>query len=106
MNSVLLENVQHNLSTVFQTAQLVRKSLLNSVVWKYTGSFSNYEMPELLKHLLRWIIAVPTTSIETEKRGCNIDQTVNNITQIVSQAVKTKRQIVYKSNSPNTKGFY
>ena len=53
----------------------------------------------MLRILLRWIIAGPKNRIDTDVRKTSLDQTVNHISQLISQAIKSERQIRYKPNS-------
>ena len=85
------ENINSNYHDVFQAARLIRDGILKTENWKFTCSFDNYQLPLFLKTFIRWIIAGPNTEIESERRTKSIDIGVDNLTQIVAQAVKSKR---------------
>ena len=100
------ENINSNFHDVFQAARLIRDDILKTENWKFTGSFENYQAPLLLITFIRWIIAGPNTEIESERRTKSIDIGVDNLTQIVAQAVNRKRQMSYKPAKNSTKDFY
>ena len=98
--------INYNYHDVVQAARLIRDDILKTENWKFTGSFDNYQPPLLLKTFIRWIIAGPNTEIESERRTKSIDIGVDNLTQIVTQAVKNKRQMSHKPAKNSTKDFY
>ena len=100
-----LENLSDDLSHIFKTAKLVRKSLEKFPSWKYTGSFDDYHSPEILKNLIKWIIIGPSIGIDTGQRKGMIDQNVENISQIILQSVKSNRKLNYAQRSTNTKSY-
>ena len=102
----ILENINSNYHDVFQAARLIRDDVLRTENWKFTGSSDNYQPPFLVKTCIRWIISGPSTGIESERRTKSIDIGVDNLTQIVAQAVKMKRQMLYKPAKNSTKDFY
>jgi len=101
-----LENVSDNLQHIFQAAKLVRKDIFEAEPWNFTGSFDNYKPPEMLQTLIKWIIVGPNTGVETVQRTASIDQTVENIAQIVCQSVKTDRQVRYHGTGDNSKNYH
>ena len=71
--------------------------------WKFTGSFDNYQAPLLFKTFIKWIITGPNNEIESDKRGKSMNKNVDSLTQILSEAVKSKRQMKYKPSKIGTK---
>ena len=93
------------MSNIFETARSVRKKIIKARPWKFDGSFDNYSAPEMLQTLIKWIIAGPRNELETEKRKRCIDQTANNIMQLIYQATKSDSKLRYKPTSDNNKTF-
>ena len=91
-----LENVSDDLHHIFEAAKAVRKDLLTHTPWIFTGSFEDYVVPDMLSTLIKWIVVGQVTGIETTSRKGQVDRTVKTLTQIVSQAVKSNRQMSYK----------
>ena len=81
------------MSNIFETARSIRKNIIKARPWKFDGSFENYSAPEMLQTLIKWIIAGPRNELETEKRKRYIDETTNNITQLIYQATKCDSQL-------------
>ena len=100
-----LENAKDNMSNIFETARSIRKNIIKARPWKFDGSFENYSAPEMLQTLIKWIIAGPRNERETEKRKRYIDQTTNNITQLIYQATKSDSQLRYKPTSDSKRTF-
>ena len=81
------------MSNIFETARSILKNIIKARLWKFDGSFENYSAPEMLQTLIKWIIAGPRNELETEKRKRYIDETTNNITQLIYQATKCDSQL-------------
>ena len=69
-----LKNNSDDMATVFKAAKIIRKEIIESSEWKFEGSFQNYEQPQILTSLLKWVIAGPKNNIEaTSKKEAVID---------------------------------
>ena len=90
---------------ILLTARSVRKNIIKARPWKFDGSFENYLAPEMLQ-TFKWIIAGPRNELENEKRKRYIDQTANNITQLIHQATKSDSKLRCKPTSDSNKTFY
>ena len=91
---------------IFETAMLIRKEVNANKSRKFEGTIDDYQEPDMLHSLLNWIIREPKRCLASQKRELQLDTTVNNITQIICQNVKSDRQINYKSQSTQNVGFH
>ena len=71
----------------------IGKNIIKARPWKFDGSFENYSAPEMLQTSIKWIFAGPRNELETRKRKRYIDQTTNNITQLIYQATKSDSRL-------------
>ena len=101
-----LENAKDNMSNIFEIVRSIRKNIIKAEPSKFDDSFENYSAPEMLRTLIKWIIAGPRNELETEKRKQYIDQTANNITQLIYPATKSDSQLRYKPTSDSNKTFH
>ena len=60
----------------------------------------------MLQTSIKWIFAGPRNELETRKRKRYIDQTANNITQLIYQVTKSDSRLWYKLTSDSNKTFY
>ena len=84
---------------IFETAMLIRKEVNANESWKFEGTFDNYQEQDMLDRLLNWVISGPKRCLASKNRELQLDTTLNNITQIICQNVKSERQINHKSQS-------
>ena len=91
---------------IYETAMLIRNNEKEQKPWKFQGSFENYQEPDMLHALIKWIITGPKTTLNSEKRQHYLDRTVNNVTQIISRSIKSDRQIKYSSTSSKSATFH
>ena len=88
---------QDKVSTIFNCAKIVRKSIEQSTPWKFTGSLKDQKegIPNELVILLKWIIQGDTAAT-TKARNEEIHQKCINLSQLILQAFKSKRQVSFK----------
>ena len=60
----------------------------------------------MLDSLLNWVISGPKRCLASKNRELQLETTVNYITQIICQNVKSERQINYKRQSTQNVGFH
>ena len=60
----------------------------------------------MLDSLLNWVISGPKRCLASKNRELQLEKTVNNITQIICQNVKSERQINYKRQSTQNVEFH
>lgn len=93
-------NSSEEYSALFEAAKLVRRKILVQEKWQFTGDFSGFSIPQELKLLLHWIITGPRTTIDTGfKKKAEVEKSVNVLSEIVMNSVKTNRQV-------NTQGTF
>ena len=90
------QNTQENLTDTFAVSSMIRKELLSHDKWNFKGSFDNFTLPSYLSLLLKWILVGPNKEISGESRKKSVDKDISVISQLVLQAVKTKKQVDYK----------
>ena len=94
-----MSNHSDDFSSIYQAAKVIRKELLKHRNWKFDGDFSDFEIPNSLKVMLKWVIIGPQTEIDSNLKKKNLDTRISNIAQIVMKAAKSKRQVNYKSST-------
>ena len=68
--------------------------------WQFEGNINNYIAPKLLTSFLKWVIAGPhTLDNDGGDRHKHMQEFVGKVTQLVSQNMKTDRQIDYKQEN-------
>ena len=93
-------NLPDEFIALFEAASIVRRDILKKPKWSFTGSFNDFEIPETLTTLLRWIIIGPKLKVDlSPKKKESVDVAVRNIGEIIVQSVKSKRQVNYNSNN-------
>ena len=72
------------MSTIFNCAKIVRKSIEQSTPWQFTGSLKNQEegIPNELLMLLKWIIQADTTNT-TKTRNKEIHRKCISLSQSI-----------------------
>ena len=100
VSEVAQQSGQEKVLSIFKCAKIVRKSIEQATPWKFTGSLKNQEdgIPNELLLLLKWIIQGDTAAT-TKSRNEEIQRTCTNISQMILQAFKSKRQISYTPKS-------
>ena len=102
----VLESTTDIYDQIYETAMLIRNNEKEQKPWKFQGSFEDYQETDMLHALIKWIITGPKTTLNSEKRQHYLDRTVNNVTQIISQSIKSDRQIKYSSTSSKSATFH
>ena len=92
-------NRSDNFSSIYQAAKVIRNELLKHRNWKFDGDFSDFEIPNSLKVMLKWVIIGPQTGIDSNLRKKNLDTRIGTIAQIVMKGTKSKPQVNYKSST-------
>jgi hypothetical protein len=103
---IALENANNDLDHLLKAARGIRQEVVKCQSWIFDGSFEDYQPPDMLHTLIKWIIAEPKNRIETDVRKTEVDKTVNNITQLISQSMKSQCQMNYKASTEGGRGFY
>ena len=80
----ILSNQSDDLDMIFKTAKLVRNELLQHPNWTFTGSFENFQQPQLLQSLIKWIIFGPRMHI---KAGSKTEKSINKDVSVASYSV-------------------
>ena len=89
------QNNYDDINLVFKVATTIRKELLESQSWKFEGSFSNFTVPKALSTLLKWILIGPSVELSETSENTELNKMISVISQVLMQAVKTKRQVQY-----------
>ena len=79
--------------------------------WQYKGTFTDFEVPELLSTFVKWIIVGPHMSLGNSVRVEMIENAVSIVTELIMQSFKTNRQVTnrqvtYDSIPASGRGFY
>ena len=77
-------NLPDEFTALFEAASIVRRDILKKPKWSFTGSFNDFEIPETLTTLLRWIIIGPKLKVDlSPKKKESVDVAVRNIGEIM-----------------------
>ena len=97
-NAVSSFNDEKMVGEDFQMMWKIAKCLRNEVLthkWTFEGDIKDYTVPPLLWSFLKWVLIRPLTEIQNSVRREKLDVLVGKVTQLVSQNVKTNRQVNY-----------
>ena len=98
INFAIKQNTHENLTDIFAVSCMIRKELLSRDKWYFKGSFDDFTLPSCLSLLLKWILVGPNKEISGESREKTVDKDISVISQLVLNAVKTRRQVDYKQH--------
>ena len=90
------------LNMLFQASIVLRRELLKTDKnWKFKGDYEDFELSNVFKTFVRWILVGPKPIIgdHCEKE---INHSVSNISQILYGSMKSKSQVEYK----HSMGYY
>ena len=77
--------------------------------WEFTGTFDDFQLPQHLSLLIKWILIGPNKKMSGDGRERNVEKDISLITQLSMQTIKSNRQVnyqpyqLYKSESQITK---
>ena len=86
--------VGEDFQMVWKIAKCLRKEVLTHK-WTFEGDIKDYTVPPLLLSFLKWVLIGPLTEIQNSARREKSDVLVGKVTQLVSENVKTNRQVNY-----------
>ena len=95
-NAVSSLNDEKMVGGAFQMMSKIAKCLRNEVLthkWTFEGDTKDYTVPPLLWSFLKWVLIRPLTEIQNSVRREKLNVLVGKVTQLVSQNVKTNRQV-------------
>ena len=81
---------------IFECASVVRKDVLMTENWMFTGTFDGFSIPKSLCNLVKWILHGAKHSTSQRRPEEKMKADVDNICQIIMKATKTNRQMNYK----------
>ena len=64
--------------------------------WELTGTFGNFQLPQHLSLLIKWIRIGPNKGMSGDRREKNVEKDILQITQLFMQTVKSNRQVNYQ----------
>lgn len=92
------KNNPDDYTTIFEAAKIIRKEVLQQRIWKFDGNYTGFDCPTALSSLLRWVILGPKTNIDSScVKKKSIDNRVDNISQIIVKATKSRKQITHST---------
>ena len=86
--------VGEDFQMVWKIAKCLRKEVLTHK-WTFEGDIKDYTVLPLLLSFLKWVLIGPLTEIQNSARRKKSDVLVGKVTQLVSENVKTNRQVNY-----------
>ena len=92
----VLQDTQETLSDIFIVASLIRKEILEHSKWELTGTFDNFQLPQHLSLLIKWILISPNKEMSGDGRERNVEKDISLITQLFMQTIKSNRQLNYQ----------
>ena len=92
-------NTSDDFNMIFQTAKLIRGKILRQDKWIFEGNFTGFVIPQELQSLLHWIITGPQDALDiNSSRKKNVETSVDIVSQIIMNCMKSKRQINHDTN--------
>ncbi|KAK6182331.1 hypothetical protein SNE40_010041 [Patella caerulea] len=92
--------LREDVKVLLKAAKILRKDIANAPLWKFQGTFDNYEPPALLQlfcnHAIQGLHDVKTTS-----RAESMNQSASVLAQHFVCAYKTDRQVTYGTKHGN-----
>ena len=95
--------MDNRIKTIYSAAQILRKAILDSPKWKFTGSFTDFDekfIPAELNSFFRWVCVGPKKKLSSNEREAFIKQKTSRLSQKTISLCLTERQINHKSPSP------
>ena len=90
--------VEEDFHVMWKIAKCLRAELL-AQNWTFEGDVNTYIAPKLLNSFLKWVLIGPLTETTCDSRRQKMEVIVGKVTQLVSQNVKTNRQLNYKQKN-------
>ena len=89
------ENMADVIKMMFKVAKTIRKDVLDQQKWSFTGSVKNYEDPQLLSLIVKWITCGSNAEVRSDKRSSETNQAISIASQFIVSSTITQRQIMY-----------
>ena len=72
--------------------------------WEFTGTFDDFQLPQHLSLLIKYILIGPNKKMTGDGRERNVEKDISLITQLFLQTIKSNRQVnqpyqLYKNES-------
>ena len=99
-------NQTEELNNIFNVSQIIRKNLLTLDKWQFKGSFDNFDEPQYLNLMLKWILVGPKRHLTTEVRDQAVNKNVSVISQLILQSIKTDRQVSFIPDTVSNRPAY
>ena len=64
--------------------------------WEFTGTFDDFQLPQHLSLLIKWIFIGPNKEMSGDRRERNVEKDISLITQLFMQTIKSNRQVNYQ----------
>lgn len=90
------EDAERDMTCLMKAAAIIRQEISKMPEWKYTGVFSDFQVPTKLCQLMEWIIAGMKERLDV-KRDKEIQTSSRNLAQYVMNNFRTNRQVQYQS---------
>ena len=74
-------------------------------MWQFNGSCDGFNVPRSLELLFRWILCGPRKDSETTAHRNEIDKSVNILSELVMNMIKSNRQLQYDSHRSNDRAY-
>ena len=84
---------------IVSAASLIRKEIISSRDWSFTGTFDNFENPSLLQFFLSKLLFGSHVGKVSQTRDVEVDKTVDVACQFLVQNTRTDRQVKHQPKS-------
>ena len=64
--------------------------------WEFTGTFDDFQLPQHLSLLIKWIFIGPNKEMSGDRRERNVEKDISLITQLFMLTIKSNRQANYQ----------
>lgn len=85
----------YEMEILFKASTIVRREIEDMEDWQFTGSFTDFETPQRLFQLMKWITCGPSANLNVT-REIEVEKPNRILAQHIISSYKTKRQVTYE----------
>ena len=94
-------DIVDDLEVLFKASQIILREITEMKEWNFTGKFNDFDTPQELQQLMKWIISGPHTSLNVERQSQN-EASSRNLAQHIISSFRSTRQVNYKPKTNST----
>ena len=90
---------ENEIKSLWKLLKQIRKKII-SKIWEFAGTFNKYKPSKIICTFLKWVLIGPHNL--DRDRTTQVEMVVEVAAQVVSQNMKSNRQIQYHQRNPNS----